>query len=183
MTNEAASWLTGIMCLTAAITSLIAGAIVNRFGHKVTGYLMALAHCTSWLFIIFAAQQIHLFIGFFFSGISGGMTLFSVPLYVSEIASDGIRGMLGSLMVFVLNGGILFAYVLGALLPYQWYSITMFAFPLLYVATFLFVPESPVYLMRGNRTNDASRQAQAIFFSYSTNRIRATFYFVFSPDL
>lgn len=175
MTNEAASWLTGIMCLTAALTSLIVGAILNRFGHKVTGYLIALAHCTSWLFTIFATQQTHLFIGLFFSGISGGMTLFSVPLYVSEIASDGIRGMLGSLMVFVLNGGILFAYVLGALLPYQWYSITMFAFPLFYIVTFLFVPESPVYLMRNNRINEASRQAQAFFFfSCSTNRIRAT---------
>ncbi|KAK1126203.1 hypothetical protein K0M31_004837 [Melipona bicolor] len=157
MTNEAASWLTGIMCLTAALTSLIIGIIVNRFGHKVTGYLIALAHCTSWLFTILATQHLHLFISFFFSGISGGMTLFSVPLYVSEIASDGIRGMLGSLMVFVLNGGILFAYVLGALLPYKWYSITMFAFPLLYVAMFLFVPESPVYLIRSNRINDASR--------------------------
>lgn len=157
MTNEAASWLTGIMCLTAALTSLIIGTIMNRFGHKVTGYLIASAYCISWLFIILATQQMHLFIGFFFSGISGGMTLFSVPLYVSEIASDGIRGMLGSLMVFVLNGGILFAYVLGALLPYQWYSITMFAFPLLYIATFLFVPESPVYLIRSNRINDAFR--------------------------
>ncbi|KOX72175.1 Facilitated trehalose transporter Tret1 [Melipona quadrifasciata] len=172
MTNEAASWLTGIMCLTAALTSLIIGIIVNRFGHKVTGYLIALAHCTSWLFTILATQHMHLFIGFFFSGISGGMTLFSVPLYVSEIASDGIRGMLGSLMVFVLNGGILFAYVLGALLPYQWYSITMFAFPLLYIATFLFVPESPVYLIRSNRINDASRQVQAIFFFSSLTWLR-----------
>ncbi|CAD1468864.1 unnamed protein product, partial [Heterotrigona itama] len=162
MTKEAASWLTGIMCLTAALTSLIIGAIVNRFGHKVTGYLIALAHCTTWLFIIFATQHTYLFIGLFFSGISGGMTLFSVPLYVSEIASDGIRGMLGSLMVFVLNGGILFGYVLGALLPYQWYSITMFAFPLFYIATFPFLPESPVYLVRNNRINEASRQAQAI---------------------
>lgn len=157
MTDEAASWLTGITCITAALTSLIVGTIANRFGRKMTGYLMAFALCSNWLFTIIATQQTYLFIARFFAGISGGMVLFLVPLYVSEIASDGIRGMLGSLLVFLLNGGILLGYILGAVLSYRLFSIIMLALPLLYIVLFPFVPESPVYLLRRNRINEAAR--------------------------
>ncbi|XP_012239624.1 facilitated trehalose transporter Tret1 [Bombus impatiens] len=157
MTDEAASWLTGITCITAALTSLIVGTIANRFGRKMTGYLMAFALCSNWLFTTIATQQTYLFIARFFAGISGGMVLFLVPLYVSEIASDGIRGMLGSLLVFLLNGGILLGYILGAVLSYRLFSIIMLALPLLYIVLFPFVPESPVYLLRRNRINEAAR--------------------------
>lgn len=157
MTDDAVSWLTGITCLTAALVSLIVGLIANRYGRKVAGCLMAVPLCSCWFFTIFATGQTHLFIGRFFSGISGGMALFLVPLYVSEIASDGIRGMLGSLLVFLLNGGILFGYIFGSLLSYTVFSIVCLVFPFIYIALFAFVPESPEYLIRRNRLADATR--------------------------
>ncbi|CAL7934717.1 unnamed protein product [Xylocopa violacea] len=157
MTDEAASWLTGIMCLVSAVVSLAVGGVANRFGCKVTGYLMGVPLCACWLFTIFATEQAHLFVARFFAGMSGGMALFLVPVYVSEIASDGIRGMLGSLLIFLLNGGILLGYVLGALLSYRVYSIVALLFSVLYLALFVFLPESPVYLTRRNRLNEAAR--------------------------
>ncbi|KOC68967.1 Facilitated trehalose transporter Tret1 [Habropoda laboriosa] len=157
MTDEAASWLTGITCLTAAGVSLVVGVLANRYGRKMVGCLMGLPLCGCWLVTIFATEQWHLFVARFFSGVSGGMALFLVPLYVSEIAADGIRGMLGSLMVFLLNGGILLGYILGALVSYRLFSIVALLFPLFYVAFFLFVPETPVYLVRRNRLGDAAR--------------------------
>ncbi|XP_017893631.1 facilitated trehalose transporter Tret1-like [Ceratina calcarata] len=157
MTDEAASWLTGIMCLTAAATSSMVGFSANMLGRKLTACLMGLPLCLCWLFTIFATEQWHLFVARFFSGISGGMVLFLIPMYVSEIASDGIRGMLGSLMVFLLNGGVLLGYILGALLSYRVCAIVAFLFPLFYIALFVFVPESPVHLVRRNRINEATK--------------------------
>ncbi|XP_017757195.1 PREDICTED: facilitated trehalose transporter Tret1-like [Eufriesea mexicana] len=157
MTDEAASWLTGITCISATIMSLTVGMIADRFGRKVTGCLMALPFCLSWLFTIFATEHMHLYIARFFAGISGGMVLFLIPLYISEITSDGIRGMLGSLVIFLLNSGILFGYILGALLSYRLFSISMLMLPLLYFALFVFMPETPVYLVRRNRINEAIR--------------------------
>ncbi|XP_006617438.1 facilitated trehalose transporter Tret1-like [Apis dorsata] len=157
MTDEEASWVIGITCITAAFMSLTVGIIANRFGRKLTGCLMGLPLCACWLFTIFATEHVHLYIARFFSGISGGMTLFFVPMYVSEIASDGIRGMLGSLLVFILNGGILLAYIIGAILSYRWFAIAMLIFPLFYIALFVFVPETPVYLIRRNRIDEATR--------------------------
>ncbi|XP_029035963.1 facilitated trehalose transporter Tret1-like [Osmia bicornis bicornis] len=157
MTDEAASWLTGIMCLSAAFVSLIVGVIANRYGRKVAGCLMGLPLCSTWLCTIFASTHMHLFIARFFSGMSGGMALFLIPLYVSEIGSDEIRGMLGSLLVFLLNGGLLLGYILGAVLSYRVFTISMLVWPLLYILFFVFVPESPVYLLRRNRLDDAAR--------------------------
>ncbi|CAK9794698.1 Facilitated trehalose transporter Tret1 [Anthophora quadrimaculata] len=157
MTDEAASWMTAITCLTAAIVSLMVGVLANRYGRKMVGCLMGLPLCGCWLVTIFATEQWHLYVARFFTGISGGMTLFLVPLYVSEIAADGIRGMLGSLMVFLLNGGLLLGYILGALISYRLFSIVALVFPLLYVVFFLFVPETPVHLVRRNRLGEAAR--------------------------
>nr|XP_012147415.1 PREDICTED: facilitated trehalose transporter Tret1-like isoform X2 [Megachile rotundata] len=157
MTDEAASWLTGITCITAAFVSLMVGTLAERYGRKVTGCLMGIPLCATWLCTIFATEHWHLFVARFFSGMSAGMALFLIPLYVSEIAGDEIRGMLGSLLVFIVNGGILWGYVFGAVLPYRVFTISLLVWPLLYIAFFFFVPESPVYLVRHNRLDDAAR--------------------------
>lgn len=157
ITDEAGSWLTGIMCLTASVTSLIVGILADTLGRKLAACLMGLPLCLCWLFTIFATEQWHLFVARFFSGVSGGMVLFLIPMYVSEIASDGIRGMLGSLMVFLLNGGVLLGYVLGAVLSYRVFAIVAFVFPLVYIAFFVFSPESPIYLIRQNRITEATK--------------------------
>lgn len=157
MTDEAASWLTGITCITAAFVSLMVGTLAERYGRKVAGCLMGIPLCATWLCTIFATEHWHLFIARFFSGMSGGMALFLIPLYVSEIACDENRGMLGSLLVFILNGGILWGYVFGAVLSYRVFTISLLIWPLLYIAFFFFLPESPVYLVRHNRLDDAAR--------------------------
>ncbi|KZC09071.1 Facilitated trehalose transporter Tret1, partial [Dufourea novaeangliae] len=157
MTDETASWLTAIMCLTAAFVTLTVGTITERFGRKVTGCLAALPVCVSWLLTIFATKHAHLLVARFFSGVGSAMTLYVVPLYVSEISCDRIRGMLGSLLVFILNGGILLSYIIGAVLSFRVFAIVMLAVPFLYLTVFSFVPESPVYLMRRNRPLEAAR--------------------------
>ena len=94
---------------------------------------------------------------YYFCNRTRTFVLFLVPMYVSEIASDGIRGMLGSLLVFILNGGILLGYIIGAILSYRWFAIVMLILPLFYIASFVFVPETPVYLIRRNRIDEATR--------------------------
>ncbi|XP_076672749.1 facilitated trehalose transporter Tret1 [Andrena cerasifolii] len=157
MTDETASWLSGIMCLTAAFITLGIGGLADRYGRKVVGCLAALPCCVGWLLIIFATEQTHLLVARFFCGMGAAAVLFVVPTYVSEISCDAIRGMLGSLLVLILNGGVLFVYVLGALCSFRVVAIVAFTLPLLYLAFFIFVPESPVYLIRRNRLDEAAR--------------------------
>ncbi|KAF7418478.1 hypothetical protein HZH68_001131 [Vespula germanica] len=102
MTNEEVSWLSAIMCLGGIVTTPIMGPISEKLGRKMTGCLLGLPLLTCSLLMIFATDQIHIFIARFFAGVGGAGAFFLVPLYVSEICCDSIRGMLGSLLVLVI---------------------------------------------------------------------------------
>ncbi|KAK2576978.1 hypothetical protein KPH14_011942 [Odynerus spinipes] len=139
------------------LTTPLMGTLAEKLGRKMTGCLVAIPFLICCLLTIFASDHTHLFIARFFAGVGGAGSIFLVPLYVSEISCDAIRGMLGSLLVFVLNIGILMAYIFGAILSFNVYSICAIIPPILYFATFLFLPETPVYLVRRNRLREAAR--------------------------
>ncbi|KAG7213790.1 hypothetical protein KM043_003010 [Ampulex compressa] len=157
MTEEEASWLSGIMCLSGTLASLGLGLLTERLGRKATGCLMALPLCLCWILTIFASSHAEIFVARFFAGIGGAASLFLVPLYVSEIAGDSVRGMLGSLLVFVLNIGVLLSYIFGAILSFRVFAMCALLLPLVYLVAFLFLPETPVYLVRKNRLREAAR--------------------------
>lgn len=157
MTDEDVSWLTGIMCLTGFGGTVLLVIIPDKFSRKRFGYLLVLPICISWLTIIFATEHIHVYIARVFGGVSGAALFFFVPNYVSEISDDSIRGLLGSLFVVSINLGILLGYVMGGMVSFKMYAMINITVPVLYLIGFVFLPESPVYLVRQNRIRDATR--------------------------
>lgn len=69
-------------------------------------------------------------------------------MYISEIAETSIRGTLGTLFQLLLTVGILFVYVLGSLVSWRVLSLTCLVVPVLLFAGLLFLPETPVYLLK-----------------------------------
>lgn len=157
MTDEDVSWLSGILCLSGFMTTVLLSIIPDRYSRKRFGYLLSLPLFISWLVVTFATEHIHIYIGRFLNGVSGASSLFFVPMYVSEISDDSIRGLLGSILVFAINLGILVAYILGGVLSLRVFAIVNLAFPVLYLIAFTLIPESPVYLVRQNRIREAAR--------------------------
>lgn len=79
-----------------------------------------------------------------------------MPVFISEIASDRVRGSLGSLLVFSCNIGILFAFVLGNYVSYIASPIILLAIPVAFLVSIVFFPESPQCLMKnGNEEVNA----------------------------
>ncbi|XP_043500909.1 facilitated trehalose transporter Tret1-like isoform X1 [Polistes fuscatus] len=157
MTDEEVSWLSAIMCLGGTVATPMMGPLSEKLGRKFTGYLIAVPFVICSFLTIFATNSMHLFIARFFAGIGGAGAIFVVPLYVSEISCDLIRGMLGSLLVLMLNTGILIAYILGAFMPFKIFNICIAIISLIYLGGFIFLPETPVYLVRHNRLREAAR--------------------------
>lgn len=122
-----------------------------------TVFLMTVPFCLCWLLIIFATDFSVLYVGRFFAGVGGALCFFLVPLYVSEISADSIRGQLGSFLVFGINIGIVTGYITGAVMTYQMSAICGLLMPLIFLAGFVFMPETPVYLVRRNRMDEAAR--------------------------
>ncbi|XP_032665930.1 facilitated trehalose transporter Tret1-like [Odontomachus brunneus] len=157
MTDEDVSWLSSILCLSGLLMTVLLSIIPDRYSRKRFGYLLALPLFISWLIIVFATEHIHIYISRFLCGICGGGLLFFVPMYVSEISDDSIRGLLGSVLVFAINLGILLAYILGGMLSLRVFAMINLVNPVLYLIAFTLIPESPVYLVRQNRIREAAR--------------------------
>lgn len=78
-----------------------------------------------------------------------------VPLYVSEISEDKIRGTLGSFFIFSINFGTLLMFVAGTYLSYSIVPRIMIAFPIIFALTFAFLPETPQHLLRVGKAKQA----------------------------
>lgn len=156
MSNEEVSWLTGSMCVGGILATPIMGPITEKVGRKMIGCFLGIPFLTSCFLTIFATGHVHLFVSRFLAGVGGAGAIFLIPLYVSEISSDANRGMLGSLLLFMLNFGILLAYIFGAILSFQAFAIFITVLPVLFLGGIFFLPETPVYLVHRNKLREAN---------------------------
>lgn len=111
-----------------------------------------------WILIGLAESVTVLYISRICAGLSLGFGYTVLPIYLGEIASDKIRGSIGTLLAVMMKLGILYAYAIG---PYV--SITMMAWlalipPALFAVTFVWLPESPYYLL-GKEQRTAARHS------------------------
>lgn len=157
VTDEEISWLTGMICVSGLGVTPFLGSLSEALGRKMTGFLVVIPFILTWILNIVAQDATYLLIARFVAGIGCAGSLFLIPLYVSEICTPSLRGTLSSLLLFSINIGILLAFVLGAYLSYFWFNIACMLFSAAFVGTFIFLPETPVYLVRQNRLEDATQ--------------------------
>lgn len=67
-----------------------------------------------------------------------------------------MRGLLSSIPFVSYSTGIFIVYVLGATLPWQTVAWLATILPVLSLVSFTLMPESPVWLVRNNRVQEAS---------------------------
>ncbi|XP_049961853.1 facilitated trehalose transporter Tret1-2 homolog [Schistocerca serialis cubense] len=78
-----------------------------------------------------------------------------IPLYLVEIAEDRVRGMLITLFTLMGGTGSFLMMIVGSYLPY--FAVTEFImpWPVVFVAIFWWMPESPYFLVAKHRTEAA----------------------------
>nr|CAD7453119.1 unnamed protein product [Timema tahoe] len=89
----------------------------DKFSRKLTGYLVGVLIVIGWTLILFAQTEMTLHVARFIIGLGCGASLALCPLYVTEISEDSIRGTLGTVLIFLTNGGVLFSYIVGSYVP------------------------------------------------------------------
>jgi MFS family permease len=97
------------------------------------GYLMLAAAVNKWM----------LFFGRIVIGFGTGVTTIAIPVYVSEIASPNVRGMLGSFFQVMVTIGVLYVDIVGAFVSWRWISVACVGMTLIWSVMLLFIPESP----------------------------------------
>lgn len=107
--------------------------------------------------MIFSPNVTSLLIGRFLAGVSTGGIFILVPLYITEISQDSLRGTLGSFFILATNAGMLIVYAAGIVFSYSVTPRVLILLPIAFVITFSFFPESPSYLLQKNEVAKAEK--------------------------
>lgn len=162
--------ITSATSLGAFIASLFAGAVADVIGRKwivsganivflVGGGMQTGAH-TLWTMIA----------GRFIMGFGVGIASLVAPVYISELAPARIRGRLVVLNVLAITFGQLVAYGIGAGLetvPNGWRILVGLSLvpSVIQMVFFVFMPETPRYLVRQGKTESAKKVLKRVYVS------------------
>ncbi|XP_063701181.1 facilitated trehalose transporter Tret1-like [Culicoides brevitarsis] len=157
LTIDEASWISSIMCIGGACATLFFGYTSEKFGRKLSLISLAVPTLLGWLFIIYGKNPTHLYIARFLGGFGGGGSFIIVPVYVTEIANNDIRGILGSLTVLLHNIGLVISYAVCSYAHYFTVPYIGIGASVIFFVWSLMIPESPTYLMERGRTAEAEK--------------------------
>lgn len=141
----------------AAFVCLFIGVLANLLGRKLTMLLLVIPFTVGWVLVIWPSSLSSLIIGRILLGISGGAFCITAPTYTAEIAQADIRGSLGSYFQLMLVVGVLFVYLVGALANIFTLSLICGVLPLVFAAIFVFMPETPYFLITRGKTEEAAK--------------------------
>lgn len=89
-----------------------------------------------------------LYVGRFFAGVGTGAICVCAPMYIGEIAHSSIRGTLAAFFQMFLCSGILLTCCLASFSNWILLSGILTIVPILFLASFFFMPETPVYSIK-----------------------------------
>ncbi|XP_063975811.1 uncharacterized protein LOC135161817 [Diachasmimorpha longicaudata] len=157
MTDDETSWLSSALPLGALTILPFCSGIAERFGRKNTGFFIAAPLITCWLLTLFANSYAYLLVARFLAGAACAVSFFLVPIYVSEIADTSVRGLFGSLLLFSFRIGIVGGYIIGTVVSYHMFAVCGLVIPVVFLVSFMFMPETPIHLVRKGKLTEAKR--------------------------
>jgi len=177
LTPAELSIIVAAVLLGSVISTLFAGLLADWMGRKPLMLLAGIAFTASIPIIALSQSYSALFFGRLLQGMSGGIVGIAIPLYLAECLSAQKRGRGTAVFQWLLTLGIFAAAVIGVLVSYHvdavarsasadalfhtkdyaWRSIFWMSLPpgFLFVVTSFFIAESPRWLFRRGRVEQA----------------------------
>uniref|UniRef100_A0A3Q0RHH7 Solute carrier family 2 member 8 n=1 Tax=Amphilophus citrinellus TaxID=61819 RepID=A0A3Q0RHH7_AMPCI len=153
--DNQASWFGSIVTLGAAVGGLLGGWMVEKIGRKLSLMLCTLPFIFGFTIII-AAQNVWMFyVGRALTGLASGIASLVVPVYISEMAHERVRGTLGSCVQLMVVMGIMGAYLGGLFMDWRWLAVCCSIPPTLLMVFMCFMPETPRFLLSQGRRREA----------------------------
>lgn len=156
ITDEHWPYVVSAFCLGGLFGALSAGKLANIFGRKKILFFCNLPYLAGTLLLAFAPNFAMAVVSRVLSGIGSGICTVVVPMYLSEIAPDKIRGQVSILHQAAIVVGIFLAHLLALPLSNATWWRLYFLMPafvcMVQLALLCLCPESPKFLAdKGNK--------------------------------
>ncbi|EFA06748.1 facilitated trehalose transporter Tret1-2 homolog [Tribolium castaneum] len=152
---DEASYFTVLPPMGAICSCFVFSKLTDMIGRKHTLILIAIPQIVS-LVLISVAKSVYVFyIARFLAGVADACLFASLPIYVAEITTPKVRGTWGNFMTFLIYIGQLTINIVGSYTSVVMTAYICLIFPVFFLCTFIFMPETPYYYLIKNRTEDA----------------------------
>ncbi|XP_037874078.1 facilitated trehalose transporter Tret1 [Bombyx mori] len=149
------SWMASVVYLVGTPAVFLFGYIVDNYGRKKALMLTSFSMAACWALKLYSTETWALITARAIIGLGVSGSYVVTPLYIKEISEDSIRGTLGSLVVLSQNLGNLAVYILGEYLSYYTTLWICLAVPLLHMLVFTTMPDTPSYLLKSGKVEEA----------------------------
>ncbi|XP_051858949.1 uncharacterized protein LOC117578386 isoform X7 [Drosophila albomicans] len=139
------------LALGVLIGAIVFGWLAEKFGRRRCLLLMVIPAMLSWLLIIFIYDWRYLWLERIIAGSVGGCCFVVIPVYITEMAEDRFRGILGTFMPLGFTIGMSIIHLIPLVIS-NWLAVgIMIVIDVAFLTTFIFIPDSPEYLQRYNK--------------------------------
>lgn len=167
MSDLTKGWVVSSAIVGAVIGAAANGILSDIYGRKKVIIATAIIFAVGSVICAVASSIWWLIAGRVIIGLAVGMVNFVIPLYLSEISPQKIRGMLVSLFQLAITAGILFSYLINrifALTEYNWrWMLLSGLFPALVLLIGIsFLGDTPRWLISKKREKEAQKIFETI---------------------
>ncbi|KAF2884936.1 hypothetical protein ILUMI_21213 [Ignelater luminosus] len=141
----------------ASAGSIFGGVVLDIVGRKKVILFTSLPFFAAWIMVAYAKSVEVLLSARFLAGVADGLAFCAVPMYLGEIADPRIRGLLGSSCSISWILGMLLINTIGSYISISITAIISSVVPVLLLVTFMWMPESPYFLIMKNQAEEAKR--------------------------
>ncbi|GJQ66062.1 hypothetical protein Trydic_g4148 [Trypoxylus dichotomus] len=161
-TIEQASYFTVIPPIAMIIATPIFCKLTDKIGRKYTLLITGTLHVTSWVLIAFAKTIWVFYFSRAIYGISDACLFAALPVYIAEVSTPKVRSLYGNIIVVSIFVGQFLSNCIGFHFTISNSALIMLSVPLLFLASFVFMPDTPYYLIMTNDVDGARRSLQKL---------------------
>ncbi|XP_050671494.1 facilitated trehalose transporter Tret1-like [Leptidea sinapis] len=155
LTSSDISWMTSVTYITAIVCGAPLGHLTDRYGRKIMTLVTTLSLIIYWQIKLICLEPWALILARGIAGIPSSACYIVLPIYLKEISDIDLRGAVGSLLILNRNIGYLASYVFADLLEVKtmlWMGLLV---PTVMFFIFLVMPETPEYLVKQGKIEEA----------------------------
>ncbi|XP_041980181.1 facilitated trehalose transporter Tret1-2 homolog [Aricia agestis] len=156
MTSTELSLLGSLSSIATLIITPFTSSVIDYLGRKKSFLLLGVNQVLTWTILASCDRVEAVLASMFISGCSGCMMLV-IPMYISEICKESIRGSMTSAAVISLGIGMMLSYIFGGYLEYHVMNYTCLSLSVLGVVLLMMVKESPLFLLQKGFEKEALR--------------------------